>query len=188
MKMKKSGDYKIGFRIWSRNFSGDYAYSDICTLNQDTLLQSNWLQTRLLPIVNSEVEFQDWIVFIAFAVDQSYRFALIDRWSYPGPSNYQFSSATLIASIVASKTEIELDINHGYSQVEKYLKGKGDMRDFNQLFDFQELHKYQVMPFAYYFLHQGSIIEGEDSIVLNYPHDFDIENWEESERGWEIVE
>jgi hypothetical protein len=187
MKTKKRGDYKLTFRIWSRNFAGDYAYSDLYSLNQNALLQSNWLQIRLVPVVNSEVEFQDWIVFMANAVNQTYRFSLIDRWCYPGPSNYQFSSERLVVSIAASKTEIELDINHGYSKVEKYLKGKGDMRDFNKLFDFQQLHKYQVIPFAYYFLHQGSIIEGEDLIVLNYPSGFDIENWEEEERGWEVV-
>ena len=185
-KLKNEG-FCFNYRIWSKNYSGKRAYSDTICISYSDLVRSNWLQGRILPIVESKKEFQEWVVLIAELIDQSYRFSNIDRWYYYGPTNYSENMEKCMLVMNGKNLEIRNN-NFEFTKVEKLLKGKGDMRDSEQLYDIDQSHKYNVLPFAYYFAHSGSILGGEDFIELNYPRGCDIENWEESERGWEIVE
>ena len=184
---KEYQKFYFNYRIWSKNYSGKRAYSDTICISYSDLVRSNWLQGRILPIVESKKEFQEWVVLIAELIDQSYRFSNIDRWYYYGPTNYSENMEKCMLVMNGKNLEIRNN-NFEFTKVEKLLKGKGDMRDSEQLYDIDQSHKYKVLPFAYYFAHSGSILGGEDFIELNYPRGCDIENWEESERGWEIVE
>jgi hypothetical protein len=182
----KNQNFNFKFRIWSKNHSGRKAYSETICISYSDLVCSNWLQDRISPVVNSKKEFQEWIVLVAQLIDQLYRFSIIDRWYYYGPTNYSENIEKFTLVINADDIEIRTN-NFEYTKLMLLLKGMGDMRDSEQLYDTDELHKYQVLPFAYYFAHSGSIKGGEDFVELNYPRGFDMANWEESERGWEIV-
>ena len=187
MSKLKNQEFCFNYRIWSKNYSGKRAYSETICISYSDLIRSNWLQGRILPIVKSKKDFQEWVLLIAELIDQFYRFSIIDRWYYYGPTNYSENMEKCMLVMNGKNLEIRIN-NFEFTKVKKLLKGKGDMRDSEQLYDIDQLHKYQVLPFAYYFAHSGSILGGEDFIELNYPRGFNIENWEESERGWEIVE
>ena len=186
MQKYQEDEFQFSFRIWSKNDSNEVAYSNEVCLSSMVLEKSNWLQGRVSPVVETQEQFSDWVIFISGTVDQFYRYSVIDRWYYYGPSNYELVSDEFKMFVDGREMEVQISNNHGLSKMQKSLKGKGDMRDEHLLFDFEQLHEYQVMPFAYYFLHFGSILSGDDFVDLNYPEGFDSENWEECERGWEV--
>ena len=176
----------IHFRIWSKNQDGEVAYSIVYHLTYLQLKNSNWLQGRIQSAVRSDEEFENWIVFISGAIDEFYRFSIVDRWYYFGPSNYNLNSDNVFVEIDGDEYEVANN-NSNLNKITELLKGKGDMRDSGELYDAEDIHDYQVLPFAYFFLHQGSIMNGDDFVELNYPKGYDKGNWEECERGWELV-
>jgi hypothetical protein len=187
MSINKKNDFNFNFRIWSKNYKGKFAYSDVYHFTNSELEQSNWLQGRIQSVVRSNEEFLNWIVFVSETIDDFYRFSIVDRWYYFGPSNFSRVPANVFVQIDGKDYEVANN-DSNLNKIIKLLKGKGDMRDSFELFEAEYKNDFQVLPFSYFFLHRGSILSGEDFIELNYPKGFDFENWEESERGWEIVE
>ena len=61
------------------------------------------------------------------------------------------------------------------------------MRNRLELVDFAVPHSFQIIPFAYYFIHNGSIMWSEDFIEYKHSKGYDFENWDEYVRGWEII-
>jgi hypothetical protein len=179
-------EFGFDIRIWSKNFDEKMAYSDVFHLSYSVFNDSNWLQGRIQSVVKSDEEFVNWIVFVSETIDEFYRFSNADRWYYYGPSNFNFNSENVFVEIDGKDYEVANN-NSNINKITELLKGKGDMRDSGELYDAGDMHDYQVLPLAYFFLHQGSIMNGDDFVELNYPKGFDIENWEEGERGWEMV-
>jgi hypothetical protein len=186
--MSKLRKEEFGFviRIWSKNFDEEMAYSDVFHLSYSVFNDSNWLQGRIQSVVKSDEEFVNWIVFVSETIDDFYRFSNVDRWYYYGPSNFNLNSENIFVEIDGKEYEVANN-NSNLNKITELLKGKGDMRDSGELYDAGDVHDYQVLPIAYFFLHQGSIMNGDDFVELNYPKGVDIENWEECERGWELV-
>lgn len=184
-KLRKK-EFGFDIRIWSKNFDEEMAYSDIFHLSYSVFNDSNWLQGRIQSVVKSDEEFVNWIVFVSEAIDDFYRFSNVDRWYYYGPSNFNLNSENVFVEIDGKEYEVANN-NSNLNKITELLKGKGDMRDSGELYDAGDVHDYQVLPFAYFFSHQGSIMNGDDFVELNYPKGVDIENWEECERGWELV-
>ncbi len=182
---KQGGGIEFSFRVWSKNFDGKLAYSDQISISVSNLTKSNWLQDRIAPVVKTNEEFKDWVIWMAELIDELYQPSSYDRWYYYGPTNYQIETDNYKLRLKGNKALVEYS-SDSLNEIRELIKGDGDMRDQNQLFDFKESHGFQLMPFAYYFAHHGSILNGDDFIELNYPKRFDMENWEESERGWEI--
>jgi hypothetical protein len=186
--MQPNKDISFSIRIWSKNYNNKKAISTLVKLTPEDLIKSNWLQSRISAVsFSSNIEFINWVVFVSKIIDELYSESIIDRWYYDGPSNFDLDIETIQANVNNKPIELNIDDFSSDKNLLDLLKGKGSMRDSRDFKDFGEIHEYQILPFAYYFIHSGSIVCGEDFIELDYPSGSNIENWDESERGWEIV-